>query len=526
MRFCVAVAVVCLFVSLTAAQATRPVHSGMPNVQPFWNTHAARFIYPPAFEFARVNGATRYRFTIECSDGSKRDFLADSPWAPLSPVWNQIPEGFTRVRIDAIGDKDKGLSACGDRTFYRSPGFSAPTTRATVSYKDAGRAGLKAIFDAPHVRHWLIDGKPDRTYARYCYPAKVMGGLMRGMVAYSRIAQSQHDRDDALQIAKNVADHLIEISIPVGDALSAFPPTYSLDVDNPVPAARERAPARWLMVPSAADTALGYLDLYQATHDQRYLDAAKRIAATYARTQESDGTWPLQADFKTGKAIAPQRTVPTWIIWLFDRLSRDYGVSEYATVRDRAWKWIEDNPLKTYQWDGQFEDVKPRGPYENLAREQACDVAVMLFADSKDHPERAAQADELLRFAEDQFVVWSPVKFPQQWEQAMPNRRKHMAVWITPCVLEQYACYDPVARSNAIVMNTYIAGYKATGNKDYLARAEALAGGMIEAQKWLARDYNGNGEIPTWQMRNKPINWLNNSYYAADALLNLAEVAP
>ncbi len=65
--------------------------------------------------------------------------------------------------------------------------------------------------------------------------------------------------------------------------------------------------------------------------------------------------------------------------------------------------------------------------------------------------EQIEQAAELLRFAEDQFVVWQPVKDPEGWMRVMPNRRQGVAGWITPCVLEQYACYGPVARSSAVL---------------------------------------------------------------------------
>lgn len=45
---------------------------------------------------------------------------------------------------------------------------------------------------------------------------------------------------------------------------------------------------------------------------------------------------------------------------------------------------------------------------------------------------------------------------------------------------------------------------------------------MLEGQKHAAETYATHGEIPTWNMKRPPINWLNNSYYAADAVLNLA----
>lgn len=277
------------------------------------------------------------------------------------------------------------------------------------------------------------------------------------------------------------------------------------------------------MVPSSIDPALGFLDLYDITHDKKYLNAANSIAATLLKRQEADGTWPYMADYVTGKAIVAQRLIPTWVIFFFDRLDKQYHITRYRTARAHAWNWIVAHPLKTYQWDGQFEDVKPRPPYVNLAREQACDVATILFDDTKNKAVSIAKAEELLRFAEDQFIIWSPVKDPAAWHNIMPQRRNNMPKWITPCVLEQYACYDPVARSSAILINAYLKAYDVTKKPIYLAKAKALTNGLLDGQKWEADNHATNGEIPTWVMKIKPINWLNNSYYAADAVLNMAK---
>ncbi|HET7896739.1 MAG TPA: hypothetical protein VFL47_03700, partial [Flavisolibacter sp.] len=95
-------------------------------------------------------------------------------------------------------------------------------------------------------------------------------------------------------------------------------------------------------------------------------------------------------------------------------------------------------------------------------------------------------------------------------------------LWITPAVLEQYSCYDPVARSSAILINAYLRAHEVTRNSLYLAKAKALANAMLEGQAYVNATYKGTGEIPTWNMKIPPSNWLNNSYYAAEAVLNLA----
>ena len=103
-------------------------------------------------------------------------------------------------------------------------------------------------------------------------------------------------------------------------------------------------------------------------------------------------------------------------------------------------------------------------------------------------------------------------------------KRGHPAKWIPPCVLEQYAVYTPVARSSAIVINTYLTAYRVTGDQTYLDRAATLATGLVNAQTWATRNQGTNGEIPTWIMEmDVPVNWLNNSFYAADAVRAVGE---
>lgn len=500
-------------------QSLQSIRPGEPGVRPFWNKAAKRFIYAPSFDFKKIDGAAKYRFAIS-NHGKDLSFDSAKPWDSLAPIWNAIPEGYTELTVSALDKDGKNIGTAGTRSFYRSPGFSGEIAKLPTPFLDSGRLGLKALFDAGHVQNWLKTGKPAADYDLYCYPAKVMGGLLRGMVAYSKVAQKKEDRDAAQQISKRIADHLIKISLPKGELMEFFPPTYSLDVTKPTKAAK--ASIDTLMVAAACDAALGYLDLFDVSGEKKYFEAAKRIAATYAKTQESDGTWPLKADIHTGKSVAANRLVPTWVIFLFDRLDRQYGETSFRESRNRAWQFIVTNPLRTFQWDGQFEDVKPRPPYQNLAREQACDVAVILLEQANGDSKQIATAKELLSFAEDQFVIWSPFK-DVPGARKMKINHSPVELWITPCVLEQYACYGPVARSSAILINAYLVAHKVTGEKIYFEKARALTGSLVAGQQYQMQFQKGIGEIPTWLIRRGPRNWLNNSYYAAAAVLQMAD---
>jgi maltose/maltodextrin transport system substrate-binding protein len=502
-------------------QTLKSIRPGEPGVRPFWNIYSKRFIYAPSFDFKKVDGAANYHFVV-VNHGKELSFDAAKPWDSLAPIWNQIPEGYTELTVSALDKNGKNIGTAGTRAFYRSPAYDGKVAELPMPLLDSGRLGLKALFDAGHVQNWLKTGKPDRSYDLYCYPAKVMGGLLRGMVAYSKVAEKEADRKAALEIAKRVADHLIKISFEAGTPDAFFPPTYVLDVEKPIDAAKNSFGT--MMVAAACDSALGYLDLFDITHDKKYFDAAKRIAGTYAKTQDADGTWPLKNDVKTGKPVAPNRLVPTWVIFLFDRFDRQYGETGFRKSREKAWQFIVANPLKTFQWDGQFEDVKPQPPYKNLAREQACDVAVILLEQANGDAKQIATAKELISFAEDQFVFWTPVTDIEGMRKLGINRR-HAQTWFTPCVMEQYSCYGPVARSSAILINAYLVAHKITGEQIYFEKARALTATLVVGQKYQMKEQGGLGEIPTWLYRKAPRNWLNNSYYAAAAVLQMAEAS-
>src|SRR2546423_12758167 len=103
-----------------------------------------------------------------------------------------------------------------------------------------------------------------------------------------------------------------------------------------------------------------------------------------------------------------------------------------------------DNPVRTFDWKAQFDDAKLRGPYENLSKHEACLFAGYLFAHGKAN--QIATAEELLHFAEDQFVIW---EHPPQSDPRGGDARLGPQNWFTPCSAQQYAMLQPVSGSSA-----------------------------------------------------------------------------
>ena len=131
-----------------------------------------------------------------------------------------------------------------------------------------------------------------------------------------------------------------------------------------------------------------------------------------------------------------------------------------------------------------------------------------------------------MRFVEDGFVIWAasdavtrePLFKPgSRWNGVDPDFGLD---WFLPAAVEQYAFFTPINASSADLIDGWLAGYKATGRRDYLAKAAALATTLTLAQR-----YFGGGEIPTHLRQVQPeLNWLNCSVEAADTLIRSAPV--
>ncbi len=487
------------------AEYAKPVRPGIPGQRPFWNIYSRRFMFAPAFDFKPLPKAAGYRFTV-VSEETKRvfTFRADRPYAALSPVWNEVPVGYARVVVEALDSSSRPYATAGQRRFWRAAMWDGRMPAAVRSYRESARLGLRFLFREKHVQNWLETGRPDPSYKLYCYPSKIMGALIQGMVMYAKIAPAE-EAQAAIDIARRVADFLISISYGEDTAYPGFPPTYRGQ------ALTAKRYAGQIMIFYPTRPANAYLDLYELTGLRKYFEAAKRIADTYVKTQLPSGSWPLKVEAKTGKPVVPNICLPIEIVRLFDRLIERYGLTQYRPARDKAWQWILNNPMKTYNWQAQFEDVHPAPPYKNMARDVPCAVASYLFERYRSDPSAVAAAEELLRFAEDQFVVWS---------KPMPSRWSKRGDWLLPCVLEQYYYYTPIDASAAQMIMAWHAAYRATGKQLYLAKLRAMANQMTRAQ------FPDTGQFPTYWWDKVRSYWLNCAVIDATAMLQVADLSP
>ena len=463
---------------LVAEDLARPVRPGGVGGQEFWNANALWFVYPPAFDFPAVEGAEKYQFRVIDSAGKVHEFTDANPKASLVKVWGELPDGMNVLWWEASG---WGPLRQASRVFWKmAPYRPGSYPKPPYGYGEAVRRGYGYVLDLKFMRTFVETGKPDPEYLLNCYPAKMDTGLINGMICCAKVVPER--REDALRLARAAADHLLAVSQPADAPLAYFPPTYSGQSRT----AKEYAGMNMLRYPAFA--AQAYLSLHDVTKERKYLDAAFGIAATYLRLQGEDGTWYLKLYEKDGRPVNPNRLQPLGVVDLFDEVFRRTGDAAYRAAADRAFAFVEKGPLHDWNWEGQFEDILPCGKYVNLSKPMACDAALYLLRRWPKDAGRIAQAREILRFSEDQFVLWE-VPEPAAWLRyfGMPSWKYNYRL---PAVIEQYHYRELIDASAAKLIRTYLALYRATGNPLDLAKARTLGDSCVRMQR-------ENGRIPT-----------------------------
>ena len=497
---------------------TTTAHCG--SGKPFWNAEARQFMYVPSFQFQPVPGCEKYIYEATDETGNEHSFSSSSPCALLTPIWKDIPEGVVSLRVYSTDKNGEKLYLIGARTFFRLAPFTGNYLPADCSYRECALRAFEYCFNSPIIRHWLEHGTPYPEYDLYVYPSKMEASIIVSMLKYGELCPERNK--DCLKIACSAADYLISITEPDGSPLEGVPPTYYTDfrefggnMNNLT--ADERKDTVMMFYPASAG--LAYLALEKKTNNPKYLDTALKIGEYYRKNVLENGSWYLIVSRLTGKPAAANYCMPTneilpFLRGLFDRT----GDECWKVLSDNALAYVENNALKTYNWEGQFEDSVLSFNYSNLAHGD-CDKLIMYYTSNfPDSKEKIDTAEELMRFVEDQFVVWNR---PCPWDK----NDFDITCWPTPCCLEQYNWYVPVDASTAVIAKTFLSLGKVTGDELYFAKAKALMNTVTRVQN------KKSGRIPTeWKEPGFIDNaaadlefWINCLLYSASVLTEFAD---
>ena len=490
----------------------QPIRPGYSGQNPFWNEFARKFTYAPAFDFQERSFARAYLFVITADDGRRWEMRSQSPKEALSPVWEQIPGG-TQVTLDVfpiVGKAADTSDTLGHRTFLRDFPFRLPCNAPTRPYREAALKAMLCLHRLPMVQQWADHTEPDWSYRFSTYACKIIGATLRNECMVAHYFPSE--REQALQIARNVATYLHGISQPVGAPLAYFPPTYTRGVlVNSSITKQEGEDATMCMEPLNVGQAL--LDLYRETNERQYYDWAIGIATTYKRLQRPDGSMPIKLVYSTGEPVNDRCAMLHPLLNYLQRLKDEFGVSDFEGVREAGERWMHDVAIRSFDMTGQFEDVSVLNlkPYQNLTNCTAAPYADYLWRKKSPSAADLEDARDLMRLSEDQFVFWDMRPEPD-------GIRKH----IVPCVFEQYKYQESVDASACNVAGGFLSCYLCTGNQLALAKALALTNAITVAQD--AR----SGFIPTiWRRSKKTANisdmWINCAVHSICHLLRTAD---
>jgi maltose/maltodextrin transport system substrate-binding protein len=470
-----------VYCELSRLDALQPIRQGIPGKQPFWNEKAIMFKHAPAFPNDNTSWIIPrpkyYRYAaFSFTDKKYYTFTGNTPYESLTPIWDQLPIGEVYLKVEAVSMDEKNATLAGSRLFYKAAVFCPPYPKAKYSYEEAFLKGLRFMYSQSHIQNWYKSGKPDHDlHQLYCYSALEVGSVVNAMLLYHK---NFPRNDTSLTIAGKAADYLIANAEPQGSPLEYFPQVY-----EGVNLAAGKFGKEIIMTEPAA-TGKTFLALYERTGNEKYFNAALRIAQTYIKTQMSSGAWYIRINKETGKHVTEELCIPIGIANFLNLLVEKYHLADFQKTIDRAINWIRENPMQTFNWTGQFEDVAAVRPYQNLTKYEASWFAQYLLKNMDKDTTYLAHARELIRFCEDQFVVWEKPGIYDNWGNSSDG-------WHVPAVLEQYSCYVPIDASAVQMIETFYLAYGKTKEPIYFEKAVALANSVVNAQQ-------ENGKIPTF----------------------------
>lgn len=480
--------------------AIRPGYEGR---NPYWNEFAVKFIYAPAFDFKEVEGAAYYQYTVTPKDNAEQKswvMTAQKPNTSLSPIWQDIEVGQVVLKVEAMNDEGKAIATVGEREFLRDFPFEGPYHEAVRDYKECAILGLLAWHNKGAIQSWKHSVEPDMSYDHNTYACKIIGSTVRCEVLLAQLCPSL--KDDALKIAENAMQFLINQSQPADAPLAYFPPTYYLDYV----ASRHADNIGKTMTFEPLIVAHALLELYNITDKKEYLDRAMNITDTYTRLQAEDGSFPIKIDYQTGEPVNEVKASLDPLLWYLLRLESEYGITKYKDMRSKAEQWMQEVAVEKFDLTGQFEDVSVLGlrPYENLTNCTFASYGTYLLAKETTSDKEMQDALDMIRFSEDQFVCWD----------YLPNQHG-VRIYFAPCVLEQYKYRTPIDYSACNMAEAWLYLYKHTGNELHLSKAKAMIDNITIMQNI------STGMLPTlWCVRGGT-DWINCSHRSIDMLLQM-----
>lgn len=147
----------------------------------------------------------------------------------------------------------------------------------------------------------------------------------------------------------------------------------------------------------------GYLAVYEATGERRYLEAAATVARVLAKHQREDGSWPFRVVPETGVIRQDFGGAPVFFVEFFEMLLRHQNQPEWKRAHDQALKFMLERNVEKNLWGTYHEDIVSK-PEAYLSAEPMSFTATYLFRQAATRPEYLDMGRKIIRAMEDRLV--------------------------------------------------------------------------------------------------------------------------
>ncbi|MBW7998264.1 MAG: hypothetical protein FVQ81_17175 [Candidatus Glassbacteria bacterium] len=307
-------------------------------------------------------------------------------------------------------------------------------------------------------------------------PACVFAGFVQSLAVDYRAFSGD---DACLDIVRECLDQMLERGTTPADWLWPNCPYASADPRNRI----YQGATKWedegrgdglhcIEPDKVGELGIGYLKFYEIVGDGKYcraaIDCADALAQNvrdlaadtnrFAQDFPGGSPWPFRVNARTGEVIDDYTSNVVEAVRLFDELLRISDVIDldsaradaFTRARKIAWDWLfaKNGPMKTYVWNGYFEDIPSDPACQNRVQITPLETARYILK----HPE-----------------------YDPEWKTSVPA----LLYWVAgafatdgmDAIKEQTWCYAPMGSHTARYASVCALYYEKTGEERFKEEA-------------------------------------------------------